>query len=310
MSTESIHVSVMPDEILTALRAEEGGDFLDCTLGGAGHSLRIMQANPKNTLLACDRDLKAVERAREKLSQFGDRVKVVHASFSEVSKIVEGKKFDGLLADLGLSTDQLFENRGFSFRDESSLDMRMNSDAELSAEQVVNGYSEKDLVAVFKRGGAANQAKFYARAIMKARPVKDTVQLASILAAVSLRSGIKKKVHPATVAFQAIRMEVNQEIQELNALLEQIPQLLKENGRAAIISFHSGEDKLVAQAFRKWSESDSVPAWWTGKRPAKKLAIGSMPSNEAIVPSEKEVLNNAASRSARLRVFVLGQAAD
>lgn len=305
-STKTLHLSVLPSEVINVLRASEGGDFIDCTLGGGGHTAMILEANKKNTVFACDRDSRAIERCKGKFSQYGDRVTIAKAKFSEVSQAVAGKKFDGLLADLGISTDQLFEDRGFSFKDESELDMRMDQDAELSADDVVNHYSERDLVGVFRRGGVASQAKYYARALVKARPIKSTVMLAQILSQVALRSGIKKKVHPSTVALQAIRMEVNQELNEINSLLGQIPSLLKEHGRAAFISFHSGEDKLVAQAFRKWSEADSVPAWWVGERKTKVVPIGTMLSNEAITPSEEEVLSNAASRSARLRVFILG----
>jgi 16S rRNA (cytosine1402-N4)-methyltransferase len=305
-SENSVHLSVLPNEVVQLLKAAEGGDFIDCTLGGGGHTQLILDANINNTVFACDRDSRAIERCKKKFSKYGSRITIVKARFSEVAEVAAGRKFDGLLADLGISTDQLFEERGFSFKDEGDLDMRMDQDSELSADEVVNKYAEKDLVGVFKRGGVASQAKYYARAIVKARPIQSTSALAQILAQVALRSGTKKKVHPATVAMQAIRIEVNQELNEIHSLLENIPSLLKDKGRAALISFHSGEDKLVAQAFRKWAETDSVPAWWVGERKAKVVAIGSMLSNEAITPTPEEVLSNAASRSARLRVFILG----
>lgn len=301
------HVSVMRDEVLMGLLAAEGGDFIDCTLGGAGHTESILEANPRNTVLGCDRDIRALERAKSRLARFGTRFSPIKASFSELSRVCGDRKFDGLLADLGISTDQLYEDRGFSFRDECDLDMRMDQSSSLSADNVVNEYSEKDLLKVLRDGGVGVNSKSVARAIIKARPVLNTSQLAAICSSVLASRFVGKKTHPATVVFQSIRMEVNRELSEINSLLEQMPTLMKAGGRAAVICFHSGEDKLVARTFRKWAGSQEVPAWWMGDRAGSSLRIGHMLQNDAQVPSDEEVLRNAAARSARLRIFVFGQ---
>lgn len=301
---QSRHISVMPEEVLSGLAAHSGGDYIDCTLGGAGHSERILEANPKNTVLGCDRDSRALQRASHKLARFGDRFTSAKASFSELAEVCGGRKFDGLLADLGLSTDQLYEERGFSFRDQSSLDMRMDESSPLSANEVVNQYSEKDLLRVLKVGGVGVGANAVAKAIVRSRPITTTTKLSEIVASVLAGRFANKKTHPATVVFQSIRIEVNQEIQEINSLLDSMPKLLRSNGRAAVISFHSGEDKLIARTFRKWAGSQEAPAWWMGDRSGTSLRIGHMLQNEAQTPSQEEVATNPASRSARLRVFI------
>jgi 16S rRNA (cytosine1402-N4)-methyltransferase len=303
----SRHVSVMLEEVLSGLEAAKGGDFLDCTLGGAGHTEGILEANPKNTVLGCDRDQRALDRASKRLERFGQRVSFTKASFSELTSRCAGRKFDGMMADLGVSTDQLFEERGFSFRDASALDMRMDESSELSAEEVINSYSESDLLRVLKVGGVGPSARAVVRAIMKARPIKSTSKLAEIVGTAAFNRNSKKKVHPATVVFQSIRMEVNQEVPEINSLLEQMPGLLKPAGRCAVICFHSGEDKLIARTFRRWAGSEEAPAWWAGDRQPSSARLGRLLQNEAQTPAEKEIEINSASRSARLRVFIFGK---
>lgn len=300
------HVSVMRDEVLAGLLADQGGDFIDCTLGGAGHTESILEANPRNTVLGCDRDERALERAARRLARFGPRFSSAKASFSELSEVCGGRKFDGLLADLGISTDQLYEDRGFSFRDNSSLDMRMDESSPLTAHEVVNEYSERDLLKALKEGGVGINSRTVARAIIRARPILNTTKLAELVASVLASRFANKKTHPATVVFQAIRMEVNKELSEISSLLEQMPNLVKDKGRGAIICFHSGEDRLVTNTLRKWAGSQEAPAWWMGDRSGTSLKIGKLLQNDAQTPTKKEVEENAASRSARLRVFIFG----
>lgn len=304
---ETRHQSVMPREVLEGLNAEAGGDFLDCTLGGAGHAEQILHAHPENRLHGCDRDQRALERAKQRLQVFGDRVTFSKAKFSELERVCQGRRFDGLLADLGVSTDQLHEQRGFSFNDETALDMRMDEGDALDAGAVVNTYSEAQLVQVLKKGGVSSGAKSIARAIIKARPIAHSQQLADLIALLPAARRPGKRVHPATVVFQALRMEVNQELSEIESLLEQMPRLVKSKGRAAVISFHSGEDKLVARTFRRWAGSEQAPAWWVGERSKNAERLGRLLQNEALKPSEKEVLENNAARSARLRVFLFNE---
>lgn len=307
-SAEStVHVSVMLQEVLAGIQAGEGGDFLDCTLGGAGHTEGILEAHPDNTVLGCDRDSRALERASRRLARFGNRITYAKASFSDLQQASAGRKFDGLLADLGVSTDQLFETRGFSFRDESSLDMRMDETSELSAADVVNNYSDRELLKVLKVGGVGPRASAIVRAIIKSRPIHTTTKLAEIVAVAGFDRNSKKKVHPATVVFQSIRMEVNQEVAEINSLLDQMPSLLKKNGRAAVICFHSGEDKLITRKFRQWAGSEEAPAWWVGDRKMGSARLGRLLQNEAQTPNEQEVEANKAARSARLRIFLFGE---
>ena len=295
------HVPVMLKEVLQMLNADKGGEFLDCTLGGAGHTVAILNANKKNIVVGVDRDSRAVIRAGRRLEEFSPRVKIVHSAFSHIREALEGHKFDGILLDLGLSTDQLKENRGFSFNDSSNLDMRMDESQELTAYLVVNKTSERELIKILKQGGVGKEAAAAARAIVKARPINKTAELSRVINRVLSSKGKAKKTNPATVVFQAIRMAVNDEINEIHGLLQDIPALIKEGGRLAVICFHSLEDQWVTRTMRDWSSRGSYPALWRGK--VKEKSLGKLLTRKALVPSAQEIKSNPASRSARLRVF-------
>jgi 16S rRNA (cytosine1402-N4)-methyltransferase len=313
----------MPDEALDALRATKGGRFLDCTLGGSGHTQLLLEANPNNVVVSVDRDESAVVRANHRLAKWieASRLTLVHAAFAEVLRFCERESFHGVLADFGLSSDQLSGDRGFSFLTDSALDMRMDRSEDYSAASVVNELSERELTVVLKRGGVGSLAKAIARAVVRARPIASTAQLARTIEEATPMRLRRAGFHPATVPFQAIRMEVNQELDQIEQLLDAVPELVVSQGRFVAITFHSGEDKLVAQRMRRWESGETPPAMWRERRPspqgrggdihhgtrAERVAagesVGRVVTRKPLVPSEKEVEMNPRSRSARLRVF-------
>lgn len=295
------HVSVMPQEVIEALSAAAGGAYLDCTLGGAGHTAGILRANPANQVTSIDRDARALARAKEKLKEFGDRAQLFQATFSSIPKVVQGRRFNGAIADLGLSTDQLYENRGFSFNDDGPLDMRMDESSDLTAADIVNNYSESDIYRLLREGGVGPEARQIAHAIMRERPINTPKQLSQLVNSLSFAKKSAKKSNPSTVVFQALRIAVNKEFEEINRLLEIAPELVADGGRLAVITFHSLEDKLVTSAMRKWEGRDSMPALWPGSKTEK--VFGKLLTKKPIVPSAQELEENPSSRSARLRVF-------
>ncbi len=294
------HVSVMLDEVLLHLRASTGGRFLDCTLGGAGHTQAILDAHTKNTVLACDRDRRALQRARVRLAPYGERVQLVHLPFSRVAEVAGAEPFDGMLADLGVSTDQLWEDRGFSFSDEAPLDMRMDEGAELTAVDIVNATSERELFTILRQGGVGKEARAVAQAVVRARPISTTRALSDVVGRAAAPYRGKKESHPATVVFQAIRMAVNAELSEIEGLMTSAPRLVRRGGRLVVLTFHSLEDQAVTRVMREW-EGTSVSASWPGSFPGERR--GRVVTRKAVVASPEEVERNPASRSAKLRAF-------
>lgn len=301
---DAVHVSVLLQESVEQLRAGQGGMFLDCTFGGGGHTRAILDANPDAWVVALDRDQRALERGARWASAYGERLELVHAPFANVLDAVSFRGFDGVLADLGMSTDQLREGRGFSFSDEGALDMRMDESAGISAQDFLNTASERELFVAFAKGGVGVTAKPLARLLVAKRPFSSARELADVIKLSQLGKRSESRVHPATVVFQALRMWVNQEEEQIERFLDAIPHLVKPDGRLAVITFHSIEDKLVAKRMRAWESAGSYPASWRGPREERK--IGRVWPKKPIVPSDEEVERNPASRSARLRVFEFG----
>ncbi len=295
------HVPVMLGQAVEALRASKGGMFLDCTFGGGGHSRALLEASPDAWVIALDRDGRAIERGRRWGSRYGERLELIHAPFSKVESVVSFRGFDGVLADLGMSTDQLREGRGFSFADTDALDMRMDEGSGETAAEFVNHAPEHDIYVALAEGGVGVNARGIARAIVNERPFETAQQLAEVIRFSHLGKRSDSKVHPATVVFQALRMKVNREREEIDALLDAAPRLVKDGGRLAVITFHSVEDKLVTNRMRSWESAGSYPASWRGPRTEKK--IGRVVNRKPIVPTDEEIASNPASRSARLRVF-------
>lgn len=301
--TETVHFPVMCHEVVQLLKAEAGGAFIDCTLGGAGHSEALLKANARNKVVSIDRDTRAIDRARIRLASYESRVELHWGNFGSVVEIAQERVFDGMVVDLGISTDQLRENRGFSFHDSAPLDMRMNEQQEFSAHDVVNSYSEKELLLVLKRGGVGKEAFSVARGIVAARPIKTTGDLSSAINRAAAGITSKKSINPSTVVFQAIRIEVNREFDEIEKMLDAAPAVVRTGGRLAVITFHSLEDRLVTHRMREWQQGDSAPASWRGPRIPSK---GKLISTKPVVPGDEEVAKNPPSRSARLRVFEFG----
>lgn len=299
------HIPVLENEVVEQLRAAAGGDFLDCTLGGAGHTLAILKANPRNTVTASDRDERALKRAAERLSEYGSRVKLLHADFESLNSLLSDRTFDGMLADLGISTDQLRENRGFSFNDEGALDMRMDESRGLSAADIVNTATLHEIFVILKKGGVGNEARAIAKAIVDARPHSSAKALAQIVnqafARVARGKMAAKKVNPSTVVFQALRIAVNREFEHIESLMELAPRLIRTGGRIAIITFHSLEDRVVARKMREWESGGEFSARNPGLARGKRL--GHVVQRKGIEPSGEEISRNPSARSACLRVF-------
>ena len=285
----------MKEEVINYLKAKEGGVFLDCTLGGAGHTKAILDANKNN--------INAIERAKDFLKDYKDRVFLYNTEFSNAnSSIFNGIKFDGILADLGLSQDELKENRGFSFNDESFLDMRMNQESVLTASNIVNEFERKELYKILKIGGVGKEAGSIVNAILKNRPINSAKELSQIIKSATLKFYKGKKLNPSALTFPAIRIAVNNEFGEIKKLLENVPSLAKPQARLVVICFHSLEDKIVTSTLRSFEkgENDKI-SLMVAKEEVK--GIGKLITKKALVPTHEEIQENFASRSSLMRVF-------
>ena len=303
------HVSVLLNECLDALNIKDDGIYVDCTLGGAGHSSHILQRLSKEGLLiGIDQDTDALKAAGERLKEYENK-KLVHNNFHDIDSILEEldiPKVDGILMDLGVSSYQLDEGeRGFSYMKDAPLDMRMNRDREFSAYDVVNSYSMEDLWRIIRDYGEEKFAKRVAEFIVNRReekPIETTLELVDIIKAAIPAKARREGPHPAKRTFQAIRIEVNGELEILNKAIEDGVNRLNKGGRMAIITFHSLEDRIVKLKFRELANPCTCPKEFPicvcGKKPLVKLI-----SRKAIDPSKEEVEENPRSRSAKLRVI-------
>jgi 16S rRNA (cytosine1402-N4)-methyltransferase len=296
------HTPVLVREVVELLAAERGGFFVDATVGAGGHARALLEAAPGVRLLALDRDPDALALARERLAGFGERVRFAEANFGDLASALEGfPPPDGILADLGLSSMQLEEpSRGFSFRRDGPLDMRMSRSGR-SAADVVATASAEELSRIFFEYGEERMAVKITRAILEERsrqPITTTRQLSRIVARVK---GDREKIDPATRVFQALRIEVNQELQALSRFLAAAVEKLNAGGRLAVLSYHSLEDRMVKDTFRKQTGvcmcPPKLPVCVCGTRRAL-LVLTRRP----IRPKDSEVHRNPRSRSARLRV--------
>lgn len=302
------HTPVMENEVIEFLLAAQGGHFLDCTLGGGGHTEAILKANQNNLVTAVDRDHRAIKRAELRLKAYNERITLLHGAFSDLPSLVSEFRFDGILADLGISSDQLSEERGFSFQDDTSLDMRMDEEQALTAEAIVNESTPRELLAILRAGGLGREAEAVKRAIINARPVKDTKTLAQVVSNVVVASKGKKKLNPATLTFQAIRMAVNGELEQISFLMEAVPELIKSEGRLVVITFHSLEDKAVMRIMRRWRGENPPAHLPIGMADAAgRPALGSVLTRQELRPGDDEQRQNPRSRSARLRVFAFNK---
>jgi 16S rRNA (cytosine1402-N4)-methyltransferase len=298
------HLPVLYNEIIHAMQPERGGLYVDGTVGAGGHAWGILQAsNPDGQLLGLDVDPQALDLAREKLAEFGERAHLVRVSYTALLKQVAAFKWqqvDGILLDLGLSSMQLdTPQRGFSFQTEAPLDMRFDPDGKTSAADLVNQLDEGSLADLLYHYGEERRSRQVARAIVSTRPITTTTQLANVVAEAT--SGGKSGIHPATRTFQALRIAVNRELEALEQFLPQTLQVLRPGGRLAIISFHSLEDRIVKQFMRKESRDCICPPRQPVCTCGHKATLREV-TIKPVRPQENEIRNNARSRSARLRV--------
>lgn len=256
------HKSVMLKEAIEILQPKPDGIYLDCTLGGGGHSLEIGKClNSEGILIGIDQDISAVNAAKEKLSALKCRVEIVHENFSGLEKVLDGlnvEKIDGVIFDLGVSSHQIdTAERGFSYIHNAPLDMRMNQEKNFSAYNVVNEYSEEDLIKIFHEYGEERFSKKIARAVVKSRPIKTTGELVGIVE--NSVPHTKNGGHPAKRIFQAIRIEVNNELEILSKSIVSAVNRLKVGGRIAVITFHSLEDRIVKNTFKSLAQDCICP---------------------------------------------------
>jgi 16S rRNA (cytosine1402-N4)-methyltransferase len=298
------HRPVMVDEVVALLAPVPPGTVVDATVGGGGHARLLLAARPDVHLLGIDRDPDAVHAARDALAEFGRRARVVRGGFEGLAGIVSSNSegdIVGILFDLGLSSPQVDRpERGFSYWADAPLDMRMDSAQELTAAQVVNTYSEEDLAAIIASNGEERFARRIARGIVEARPLETTRELVDVVRAAIPAPARRRGRHPARRTFQAIRMEVNRELPNLGAGLDESVHLLTPGGRILVIAYHSLEDRIVKRRFAGWaSRTDAGPP---GMPVRTELApLVRLLTRRPRRPSAAEVADNPRSASARLR---------
>ncbi|NOX62508.1 MAG: 16S rRNA (cytosine(1402)-N(4))-methyltransferase RsmH [Chloroflexi bacterium] len=298
------HVPVLYQEVLEILQPRSGGRYIDATLGGAGHAEGVLEASsPDGRLLGLDADPRAIERAKRRLARFGDRVTLVQANFRHLSETAKAHRFeqvDGVLFDLGVSSHQLDDAvHGFSFLREGPLDMRLNPASGPSAAEIVNSLDERALADIIHRFGEERRSRRIARAIVAARPIHTTTELAQIIErAVGGRRGAR--LHPATRTFQALRIYVNDELAALQEALPQALDLLKPGGLLVVIAFHSLEDRIVKQFMRRESRDCICPPNSPICQCNHRAQIEEL-FRKGLTPTPEEIVQNPRSRSARLR---------
>ena len=302
------HYSVLLNESIENLNIKEDGMYVDATMGYAGHSSNILKRIKKGFLFAFDNDSEAIKYADELLSKIGNNYQIFHTNFVNMKETLAKQninRVDGILFDLGFSSPQIDdESRGFSFMSDSRLDMRMNQDQSLDAQKIVNDYSYEELIDIFFSYGEEKMSKVIAKKIIekrKVKPIYSTLELVDIIKSATGANYFYKN-HPERKIFQAIRIEVNNELSVLESVLPEAINLLNKGGRICVITFHSLEDKIVKKIFKKYSEVDGVvkglPQIPDEYKPLIKIV-----NKKVILPSQKELEENSRSASAKLRVI-------
>jgi 16S rRNA (cytosine1402-N4)-methyltransferase len=285
-----LHTPVLAGEAIEWLRIRPEGTYVDATAGTGGHSIEIARRLTTGRLVAIDRDPQALEIARERLKPYEEKVTLVHAEFSTIGEVAGNLKLpplDGVLADLGISSLELDSpERGFSFRWAAALDMRMNPDTQLTADEIVNQWSEKELADLLYQKAEERDSRRIAKAIVRARPIRDTDHLATVVAGVRKARG-RQKLRPATKTFLALRNAVNREEEELEQFLSRTPATLSIGGRLIVLSYHSLEDRPVKHAFQRLAREGNFRVL----------------TKKVIVPGEDEIARNPRARSAKMRVI-------
>jgi 16S rRNA (cytosine1402-N4)-methyltransferase len=298
------HIPVLYREVIETFKDLDSGIIIDCTMGYGGHSSMILEANPNIRLVAIDQDQTAIDFSTKRLEKYGDRVSIRKGRFSqvieEILQEVDASEIKGLLADIGVSSLQLDQkDRGFSYESDT-LDMRMDKDAPLSAEVVVNEYTSEELEKILLEYGELRNYKKIAKKIIQNRPFTAAKELAQTVKS-EMPQG--KKIHPATLLMQAIRIEVNDELGELKSLLHSLKEANLNEARIAIISFHSLEDRIVKQEFVKWSKSCICPEQAFRCECGNNHALGKILTRKPLMAKDDELKENVRSRSAKMRLF-------
>lgn len=303
-----MHISVLLNEAVDGLDLKEDGIYVDATLGYAGHSSEILKRIRRGYLFAIDQDKDAIKFSKEKLSKIGNNFSIIDSNFCNLKQELTKKEVDfvdGFLFDLGVSSVQLDEKeRGFSYHQDAKLDMRMNRDNEFSAYDVVNNYSEIELANIFFKYGEEKYSKSIAKNIVKYRETKKietTLELVEIISN-SVPMKAKREKHPARKVFQAIRIEVNHELDILEDSLKDALSMLKVGGRVAVITFHSLEDRIVKKLFNEYTKIDDKLKGMPNI-PEEYLPNYELVNKHAIEPTKEELTNNNRARSAKLRII-------
>ena len=293
------HKSVLLNEVIESLNIKSSGIYVDCTLGYGGHSSKVLEKLKEGFLYAFDQDSEAIKYSSDRLSKVGNNFKIIKSNFKDIKKHID-IKVDGIMFDLGVSSPQLDdESRGFSFHKDAKLDMRMDTDSDFSAWNIVNEYPEEKLSEIFFKYGDEKYSRSIAKAIVQSRPINTTLELTEIIKE-SVPMKYKVEKHPARKVFQAIRIEVNNEIEILEEAVLDAFNLLNIGGRLSVITFHSLEDKVISKVFKSLCSDDKLAS----KMPIVPEELRAKAKNILkIVPSNEELEDNLRSRSAKLRVI-------
>ena len=314
MEVKFEHVSVLLNEVIDSLHINEDGIYVDGTMGGAGHSYEICKRlGPDGRFVGIDQDEAAIVTGQKRLSEFGQRVSIVRSNYCNMKSVLQElgiEKVDGILLDLGVSSYQLdTPERGFSYREDGPLDMRMDKRQTMTAKDIVNGYSEMELYRMIRDYGEDRFAKNIAKHIVQQRAEKEietTYELNEAIKAAIPMKVRKNTGHPSKKTFQAIRIELNKELEVLNNTLQEMIEMLNPGGRICVITFHSLEDRIVKSIFRQNENPcvcpPSFPVCVCGKQ-----SMGKALTRKPILPSPEEMEQNSRSKSAKLRVFERGQ---
>lgn len=303
------HISVLLGETIDGLQIRPGGIYVDGTLGGGGHSLEIVKKLDTGLLIGVDQDIRAIEAARKRLSVYQDKIRIVHSNFEHIAEHLEALgivQIDGLVLDLGVSSAQLdIAERGFSYRSDAPLDMRMNEQQSFSAYELVNTYSEEDLRRVISEYGEENWAAKIAKVIVDRRgkkKIETTLELVELIRIAVPKKFRDEGIHPAKRTFQAIRIEVNRELEILEETVRSVFAKLSPGGRICIITFHSLEDRIIKNVYKELSSGCTCPKEFPvcvcGKKP-----LGKIITKKPILASKEELQENPRARSAKLRIL-------
>lgn len=301
------HKSVLLNEAIDYLDIKEDGNYIDATLGYAGHSSEILKKIKRGNLLAFDKDIEAINYSRSKLENIGDNFKIFNTGFINLKEVVteENVKINGILFDLGISSPEIDDaKRGFSYMKDAPLDMRMDQNSNFSAYNVINEYSEEKLTEIFRKYGEEKHANKIAKEIIKEReikPIETTIELVNIIDRCYPYKE-KRNTHPAKKVFQAVRIEVNNELKEVETALKDALDIIEVGGRVVVITFHSLEDKICKNIFNEASKIDEIVKGMPNI-PEDKLPNFKLITKKPIIPTDEELENNTRSKSAKMRVI-------